>query len=68
MITNAAVKRGMFCHYPLAVIPFQLTLVALCVTFATPLCCALFEQRANLHINSLEKDLKVINNLTISIV
>ncbi|XP_026754161.2 sideroflexin-1-3 [Galleria mellonella] len=58
MVTNYATRRGLFCHYPLAVIPFQLFLVGLCVTFATPLCCALFEQRAAIAINSLEPDLQ----------
>ncbi|XP_059050630.1 sideroflexin-1-3 [Achroia grisella] len=58
MVTNYATRRGMFCRYPLAVIPFQLFLVGLCVTFATPLCCALFEQRAAIGVNSLEEDLQ----------
>ncbi|CAB3227658.1 unnamed protein product [Arctia plantaginis] len=57
-ITNWATKRGMFCHYPLAVIPFQLSLVGLCVTFATPLACALFQQRATLPVANLEPDLQ----------
>ncbi|CAG5013834.1 unnamed protein product [Parnassius apollo] len=60
IITNIATRRGMFCKYPLAVIPFQLTLVGLCVTFATPLCCALFEQKASLSVASLEPELREV--------
>ncbi|KAL0811393.1 hypothetical protein ABMA28_009801 [Loxostege sticticalis] len=60
MVTAYAVRRGMFCRYPKAVIPFQLFLVGLCVTFATPLCCALFEQRASIGVDSLEPELKTI--------
>ncbi|XP_045490267.1 sideroflexin-1-3 isoform X1 [Pieris rapae] len=58
IITNIATQRGLFCHYPKAVIPFQLFLVGLCVTFATPLCCAIFDQRASLAVDSLDTELK----------
>lgn len=60
MITNYATRRGMFCRWPLLVVPFQLSLVGLCVTFATPLCCALFSQTAAIAVDSLEADLKEI--------
>ncbi|XP_034837358.1 sideroflexin-1-3 [Maniola hyperantus] len=58
IITNIAINKGVFCRRPMMVIPFQLFLVGLCVTFATPLCCALFEQRASLGVDSLESELK----------
>ncbi|KAJ8715616.1 hypothetical protein PYW07_010098 [Mythimna separata] len=58
IITNAATQRNMFCHYPMAVIPFQLSLVCICATFATPLCCALFQQNAVMNISSLEPKLQ----------
>ncbi|XP_013185031.1 sideroflexin-1-3 isoform X2 [Amyelois transitella] len=58
IVTNAAVRRGWFCHRPMMVIPFQLFLVGLCVTFATPLCCALFSQTASISVDSLEPELK----------
>ncbi|CAH2096985.1 unnamed protein product [Euphydryas editha] len=59
LITSYATKRGLFCRRPAMVVPFQLFLVGLCVTFATPLCCAIFEQRASLSVDSLDPDLKV---------
>ncbi|KAJ8709705.1 hypothetical protein PYW08_009709 [Mythimna loreyi] len=58
VITNVAVQRNLFCHYPLAVIPFQLSLVCICAIFATPFCCAIFEQKANMKVDALEPELK----------
>ncbi|XP_022827454.1 sideroflexin-1-like [Spodoptera litura] len=60
IITNTAVQKGLFCHYPLAVIPFQLALVCFCAAFATPLGCAFFEQKASLSIDAVEKEIKEI--------
>ncbi|XP_047036141.1 sideroflexin-1-like [Helicoverpa zea] len=57
-ITNIAENRNLFCRYPMADLPFQMALVCLCFTFATPLCCALFDQKATMHINDIEKNLK----------
>lgn len=54
VVTSYATRRGMFCRFPWAVVPFQLTLVGLCVTFATPFACAIFDQRSTLSVNSLE--------------
>ncbi|CAH2059379.1 unnamed protein product, partial [Iphiclides podalirius] len=58
VITNIATKRGLFNKYPFAAMPFQLILVGMCVTFATPLCCALFEQKATLSVDKLEPELR----------
>ncbi|KAF9418056.1 hypothetical protein HW555_005040 [Spodoptera exigua] len=58
ILTNTAVQKGLFCHYPLAVIPFQIGFVFLCVTFATPLGCAFFDQKATMSINAVEKEIK----------
>ncbi|KAJ8709708.1 hypothetical protein PYW08_009712 [Mythimna loreyi] len=58
IITNSAIKRRWFKPTSLAIIPFQLALVCLSVTFATPLCCAFFEQKASISVNTIEKELQ----------
>ncbi|OWR41514.1 hypothetical protein KGM_215533 [Danaus plexippus plexippus] len=58
IITNIATRRGLFCRRPMMVIPFQLFLVGLCVTFATPLCCAIFEQKASISVDNLDPELR----------
>ncbi|KAI8423103.1 hypothetical protein MSG28_014186 [Choristoneura fumiferana] len=60
LATNYARRRGLFCNYPNGVLPFQLGLVGLCVLIATPLCCALFKQKATLSVTSLEPELQAI--------
>ena len=49
-------KRGVLAKYPRIAAPTQIFLVGLVLTFATPLCCAIFEQQASIHVDSLEKD------------
>ncbi|CAH0697110.1 unnamed protein product [Spodoptera exigua] len=58
VLTQTAIKKKIFHPSSLAIVPFQLSLVCLCVTFATPLCCAFFEQKANISINTIEANLK----------
>eukprot|EP01006_Ploeotia_vitrea_P065905 TRINITY_DN94013_c0_g1_i1.p1 TRINITY_DN94013_c0_g1~~TRINITY_DN94013_c0_g1_i1.p1 ORF type:complete len:320 (+),score=26.55 TRINITY_DN94013_c0_g1_i1:48-1007(+) len=36
--------------------PLQAVLCGMCLTFATPLCCAIFEQKASLPVTKLEKE------------
>ncbi|XP_047539844.1 sideroflexin-1-3 [Vanessa atalanta] len=58
IITSIAARRGLFDRRPAMVVPFQLFMVGLCVTFATPLCCAIFDQRASISVDSLDPELR----------
>lgn len=51
-------RRGTLCRYPWMTLPLTLGLVGLCLTFATPLCCAFFKQKATLPFSKLENDLQ----------
>lgn len=63
-MTNIATNAGWFAKNPALVIPFQVGLVGLCVTLATPLGCALFVQQADIRTDWLEPHLKVNTNST----
>jgi len=59
ILMNALEKRGFLSRYPWSVAPIQLALLGFCLTFATPMCCALFSQRASISVSSLESELQV---------
>lgn len=59
IVLNHMERRGTFCRYPYLPLPTMLLLTALCLTFATPLCCAFFKQRAEMPVTSLEPELQV---------
>ena len=44
--------------YPRISAPLQTLLCGVSLTFATPLCCALFEQKAAISVDRIEKHLK----------
>lgn len=52
-------KRGTLCRYPWMTLPATLGILGLCLTFATPLACAFFKQRASIPYNHLEPELRV---------
>lgn len=52
-------KRGTLCRYPWINLPATVGVLGLCLTFATPLACAFFKQRATFPYNHLEEDLRV---------
>ena len=51
-------KTTFFKRYPWAPAPLQIAVCGLCLIFATPLCCALFPQRASMKVNQLEPELQ----------
>lgn len=52
-------KQGTLKRFPWSAAPIQTVLVGFCLTFATPMCCALFSQKASLSTSSLEPELQV---------
>jgi len=54
LIMNKLDQRGLFKKYPKANAPLQVFLVGLILTFATPLCCAIFEQKASIAVKNTE--------------
>ena len=55
---NNLEKRGILHKYPRIAAPIQIGLLGLILTFATPLCCAIFSQKAAIHVDSLEADVR----------
>ncbi|XP_063703281.1 sideroflexin-1-3 isoform X2 [Culicoides brevitarsis] len=58
ILMNALEKRNVLKRYPWANAPIQTLFCGFCLTFATPLCCALFSQIASIKVADLEDDLK----------
>lgn len=54
MVMNNLEKRGILTKYPKINAPLQIFLCGLVLTFATPLCCAIFEQKASIHVDNVE--------------
>jgi len=53
-IMNHLEKKGTLAKYPRIAAPIQIGLCGLILTFSTPLCCAIFEQRASIPVTSCE--------------
>jgi len=58
LIMNKLDQRGLFKKYPKANAPLQVFLVGLILTFATPLCCAIFEQKASIAVKDTEQSIQ----------
>ena len=58
LIMNALESRGFTKKYPRAVAPLQVLLCGFILTFATPLCCAIFEQKASISIDNVEPEIR----------
>ncbi|XP_074028692.1 sideroflexin-3 isoform X2 [Leptinotarsa decemlineata] len=51
-------KRGTLCRYPWMTLPASVGILGLCLTFATPLACAFFKQKASIPFKHLEPELR----------
>lgn len=51
-------KRQLLKNIQWAGAPIQVALCGICLTFATPLCCALFAQRVTVPVESLETEVQ----------
>ncbi|OTF82664.1 sideroflexin-3-like protein, partial [Euroglyphus maynei] len=58
IIMNMMEKRGVLRRMPWISAPAQVLMCGLSLTFATPLCCALFPQRKSVPIERLEDDIQ----------
>jgi len=62
IIMNALEKRGFIKRYPYLNAPLQVLLCGFFLTFATPLCCALFPQKASIAVSKLEPEVQAAIN------
>lgn len=58
IIMNALEKRQLLRNMKWAAAPIQVLVCGVCLTFATPLCCALFAQRVPIALDSLEPEVR----------
>ncbi|XP_076241400.1 sideroflexin-1-3 [Calliopsis andreniformis] len=54
VIMNYVERKRYLCRARWAVVPLQVLICGICLTFATPLCCALFVQRVPISVDALE--------------
>jgi hypothetical protein len=58
IVMNKLDARGLFKRFPRANAPIQVGLVGIILTFSTPLCCAIFEQKAAIKPSRLEEEIQ----------
>ncbi|XP_015525068.1 sideroflexin-3 [Neodiprion pinetum] len=58
LLMNYMEKRNLLRRMPWAAGPIQVALCGVCLTFATPLCCALFAQRVAVPVKELEPEVQ----------
>jgi len=58
VVMNRLQKKGTLKRYPWLPLPIQKTLAALILSLPTPLGCALFTQKATIHVDKLERQIQ----------
>ncbi|XP_042236814.1 sideroflexin-1-like isoform X2 [Homarus americanus] len=58
IVMNILEKRGTLRRLPWLSAPLQVGLCGVCLTFATPACCALFPQKSSIAVSSLEPEVR----------
>ncbi|XP_032784236.2 sideroflexin-1 [Daphnia magna] len=58
LLMNYLDRKGFLKRFPWSAAPIQVTLCGVLLTFATPMCCALFPQKASISVDSLEPELQ----------
>ncbi|XP_065339947.1 sideroflexin-3 [Cloeon dipterum] len=58
LVMNTLERKKVLARIPWANAPLQVLLCGFCLTFATPMCCALFPQKASIAVADLEPELK----------
>ncbi|XP_076294934.1 sideroflexin-1-3 [Lasioglossum baleicum] len=58
LVMNFLDRRRMLHNARWAAVPIQVAICGVCLTFATPLCCALFVQRVPISVNELELEVQ----------
>ena len=60
LVMNKLEKTAAFIKNPWLKAPATVLLTGFCLTFSTPLCCALFPQKASIQLNQLEPELQQV--------
>ncbi|ODN01146.1 Sideroflexin-3 [Orchesella cincta] len=58
IIMDRLERRGFLSRYPMAGAPLQVIMCGICLTFATPMCCALFPQKSSIAVSQLEPEIQ----------
>ena len=64
VVMNSLEKSATYVRNPWLKAPTTVALTGLCLTFSTPLCCALFPQRASIELKELEPALQEVRDAT----
>ncbi|KAG8256661.1 Sideroflexin-1 [Homalodisca vitripennis] len=64
VVGNMLDRKGVFRRYPWSPAPIQMLLCGFFLTFATPMACALFSQRAQISVSRLEDTIKGSYSMT----